>query len=53
MQEGKTVYLIFSVQGSGHFQGFARLTSESNKERPQEFSGMGLGGAFSVEWGKR
>ena len=49
-QEGRDVYLIFSVQGSGHFQGVAKMTSPSGSERAREF---GSGYAFGVEWIKR
>ncbi|KAK7115641.1 3'-5' RNA helicase YTHDC2-like [Littorina saxatilis] len=52
-QDGKTVYLIFSVQGSGHFQGYARMTSQIGREKSPEFSAPGLSGIFSSEWVKR
>ncbi|XP_074650448.1 3'-5' RNA helicase YTHDC2-like [Tubulanus polymorphus] len=52
-KEGKEVYLVFSVQGSGHFQGYARMISLPGKERSQEFSGSGQGSNFVVEWIKR
>merc|ERR1719300_2267293 len=52
-QDGKTVYLIFSVQGSGHFQGYARMTSEIGREKAPEFSSPGLSGIFGIEWVKR
>ncbi|XP_072310125.1 3'-5' RNA helicase YTHDC2 isoform X2 [Eucyclogobius newberryi] len=48
--ENKLIVLIFSVQGSGHFQGYARMTSAINKESCQDWGLMGLGGVFSVEW---
>ena len=50
-QNGKNVYMIFSVQGSGHFQGYAKLNSTSSHEKSSEFGGQG--GVFSVEWIKR
>ncbi|XP_076443964.1 3'-5' RNA helicase YTHDC2-like [Babylonia areolata] len=52
-QDGKTVYLIFSVQGSGHFQGYAKMTSEIGRDKSPEFSAPGLSGTFSIEWVKR
>lgn len=47
----KLIILIFSVQGSGHFQGYARMTSVISKQRCQDLEDdMGLGGVFTVEW---
>ncbi|XP_050186132.1 3'-5' RNA helicase YTHDC2-like [Myiozetetes cayanensis] len=48
--ESGTVYLIFSVQGSGHFQGFARMSSAIGCEKSQEWGSTGFGGVFKVEW---
>ncbi|KAM6391605.1 3'-5' RNA helicase YTHDC2 [Rhynochetos jubatus] len=48
--ESSMVYLIFSVQGSGHFQGFARMTSEIGCEKSQDWGSADLGGVFKVEW---
>ncbi|KAM6329092.1 3'-5' RNA helicase YTHDC2 isoform 1-T1 [Alca torda] len=48
--ESSMVYLIFSVQGSGHFQGFARMTSEIGCEKSQDWGSAGFGGVFKVEW---
>ncbi|XP_018417993.1 PREDICTED: probable ATP-dependent RNA helicase YTHDC2 [Nanorana parkeri] len=48
--ESSTVYLVFSVQGSGHFQGFARMLSEIGREKSQEWGSTCLGGIFRVEW---
>ncbi|XP_051523162.1 3'-5' RNA helicase YTHDC2 isoform X2 [Myxocyprinus asiaticus] len=48
--ESSAVFLIFSVQGSGHFQGYARMTSEISSERCLDWGSAGLGGVFSVEW---
>ncbi|NWU95670.1 YTDC2 helicase, partial [Upupa epops] len=48
--ESSTVYLIFSVQGSGHFQGFGRMASEIGHEKSQDWGSAGLGGVFKVEW---
>lgn len=44
------VYLIFSVQGSGHFQGFARMGSSIGCEKSQDWGSAGFGGVFKVEW---
>ncbi|XP_017662846.1 PREDICTED: probable ATP-dependent RNA helicase YTHDC2 [Lepidothrix coronata] len=48
--ESSMVYLIFSVQGSGHFQGFARMDSAIGCEKSQEWGSTGFGGVFKVEW---
>uniref|UniRef100_A0AAX7VGM5 RNA helicase n=1 Tax=Astatotilapia calliptera TaxID=8154 RepID=A0AAX7VGM5_ASTCA len=49
--ENSAIILIFSVQGSGHFQGYARMTSVvSQEESCHDWGLMELGGAFSVEW---
>lgn len=50
------MYLIFSVQGSGHFQGVAKMAGPANvddKSDIKEFSGPGIGGTFLVDWIKR
>ncbi|KAJ8304720.1 hypothetical protein KUTeg_018303 [Tegillarca granosa] len=52
-QEGKSVHLIFSVQGSGHFQGYAKMTSLSVKEKSPDFNLPGLNCVINVEWIKR
>ncbi|XP_061836673.2 3'-5' RNA helicase YTHDC2 isoform X1 [Nerophis lumbriciformis] len=44
------VILIFSVQGSGHFQGYARMSSTVRHTNSQDWGFMGLGGVFNVEW---
>ncbi|XP_038148771.1 3'-5' RNA helicase YTHDC2 isoform X1 [Cyprinodon tularosa] len=44
------VLLVFSVQGSGHFQGYARMTSVVSQDSCQDWGLTGLGGLFSVEW---
>ncbi|CAH1253699.1 YTHDC2 [Branchiostoma lanceolatum] len=49
----QNVYLVFSVQGSGHFQGYARMVSSISKDKVPEFSSASLGGAFRIEWIKR
>ncbi|KAL6097396.1 ythdc2 [Pungitius sinensis] len=48
--EKSAVTLIFSVQGSGQFQGYAQMTSVINQGSCQDWGFMGLGGVFSVEW---
>ncbi|NXT41994.1 YTDC2 helicase, partial [Pelecanoides urinatrix] len=48
--ESSMVYLIFFVQGSGHFQGFARMASETRCEKSQDWGSTGFGGVFKVEW---
>ncbi|ERE81492.1 putative ATP-dependent RNA helicase YTHDC2-like protein [Cricetulus griseus] len=48
--ESSMVYLVFSVQGSGHFQGFSRMSSEIGREKSQDWGSAGLGGVFKVEW---
>ncbi|XP_071450252.1 3'-5' RNA helicase YTHDC2-like [Hetaerina americana] len=55
LKEGKIVLLIFSVQGSGHFQGFARLRGEGTVEgeRCPELTAPNLGAPRPVEWLKR
>ncbi|XP_069576764.1 3'-5' RNA helicase YTHDC2-like [Brachyistius frenatus] len=45
------IILIFSVQGSGHFQGYARMTSVIRQNSCQDWGGFnGRTGVFSVEW---
>uniref|UniRef100_A0A8C5N2A5 3'-5' RNA helicase YTHDC2 n=1 Tax=Leptobrachium leishanense TaxID=445787 RepID=A0A8C5N2A5_9ANUR len=51
--ESSTVYLVFSVQGSGHFQGFARMCSEIGREKSQDWGSTSLGGVFKVDWIKK
>lgn len=53
----RNVILIFSVQQSGAFQGFARMTSESRPAShpipwvlPERLSRANLGGVIRVEW---
>uniref|UniRef100_A0A8C4IFS5 RNA helicase n=1 Tax=Dicentrarchus labrax TaxID=13489 RepID=A0A8C4IFS5_DICLA len=48
--ENNLIVLIFSVQGSGHFQGYAHMTSVISRESCQDWGFMGLGGVFSVKW---
>jgi hypothetical protein len=47
------VILIFSVNNSRHFQGYARMTSKIGKQLTNVWSedgGAHFGGVFSVEW---
>uniref|UniRef100_T1JES8 RNA helicase n=1 Tax=Strigamia maritima TaxID=126957 RepID=T1JES8_STRMM len=53
LKEGKILYLIFSVQGSGHFQGYAHLTCDLITEKISEFSAPNLGQVYRIEWIKR
>ncbi|KAI1904626.1 hypothetical protein AGOR_G00007630 [Albula goreensis] len=48
--ESSSVFLIFSVKGSGHFQGYARMSSDIGSEQCQDWGFTGLGGVFKVEW---
>ncbi|NXA92187.1 YTDC2 helicase, partial [Melanocharis versteri] len=48
--ESSMVYLIFSVQGSGCFQGFARMSSAIGCEKSQDWGSAGFGGVFKVDW---
>jgi len=52
-KETKLVILVFSVQGSGHFQGYAQMTSPIGKDKSPEFGSSSLSGVFSVEWIKK
>lgn len=52
-QENKTVYLIFSIQGSNYFQGIARVAGPVTLEKVKEFHAPGLGGTFPVQWIRR
>ncbi|XP_076307217.1 uncharacterized protein LOC143223302 isoform X2 [Tachypleus tridentatus] len=56
-KESKNVLLIFSVKGSGKFQGFARLAGTSRHDGPSiqwvlppGLSARALGGVFQVDW---
>ncbi|XP_061172936.1 3'-5' RNA helicase YTHDC2-like isoform X2 [Saccostrea echinata] len=53
IQDGKELYLIFSTVGSGQFQGYARVTEQSSKDKCPDMSGDGLGGTFKIEWIKK
>ncbi|XP_077353134.1 3'-5' RNA helicase YTHDC2 isoform X2 [Festucalex cinctus] len=49
LQENEVI-LIFSVQGSGHFQGYARMSSSISYTSSQDWEFGHLGGVFNVEW---
>lgn len=56
-REHRNVILIFSVQQSGGFQGFARMVSKSKTTNrvipwvlPERMSNRSLGGIIKVEW---
>lgn len=56
-RENRSVILIFSVQQSGAFQGFARMISKSKQTSreipwvlPERLSNKSLSGLFKVEW---
>lgn len=57
LQGGKTVVLVFSIQGSGHFQGYARLTSDTpvmgDITLPDMATGHFFNSALPIEWVKR
>ena len=53
LQSGRPVYLIFSVQGSGHFQGVAKMVSPITRTKIPEFPNTGMSAVFSVDWLKR
>ncbi|XP_015929708.1 3'-5' RNA helicase YTHDC2 isoform X2 [Parasteatoda tepidariorum] len=53
VKEGKEVILIFSIQGSGHFQGFAHFTHHLSNQKPPEFSAANLGTCYQIEWMKK
>lgn len=58
-KETKRVMLIFSVQGSGHFQGYARLVSDKPDGRSDcsenciELGGTNTSAPLPIEWLKR
>lgn len=55
LQEGKNVYVIFGLQGSGHFQGYARLIGDKPEvcDNYPELSGSNLNSPLPIEWIKR
>ncbi|XP_043241748.1 3'-5' RNA helicase YTHDC2-like isoform X2 [Amphibalanus amphitrite] len=52
-KEGRTVYLVFSAQGSGHFQGYAKFLGQASSERCPDLQGPNLGQSYKIEWVKR
>nr|CAD7456186.1 unnamed protein product [Timema tahoe] len=54
-KEGKRVVLVFSVQGSGHFQGFAHLSGDKAQplDPTSDLTGPNLSAPLPVEWVKR
>ncbi|PNF38747.1 putative ATP-dependent RNA helicase YTHDC2, partial [Cryptotermes secundus] len=58
-KEGKRVVLVFSVQGSGHFQGYAHLSADKpdsttgTADQCFELSGPNLSPPLPIEWIKR
>ena len=57
LKTGFKPYVIFSVQGSGHFQGYARFTGHLSSERVPELQAQsqnsGSGIQYWIEWIKR
>ena len=49
-RDGGSIYLIFSIQGSGHFQGYAKMVSKVTDKPCSDFGSINLGGTFSVQW---
>lgn len=54
-QAAESVILIFSVNQSGHFQGYARMASPIGRSKSSQWSeneggGGPWGGDFAVEW---
>ncbi|XP_005179046.1 YTH domain-containing protein 1 [Musca domestica] len=56
-KESRNVLLIFSVNESGKFAGFARMSAPSNREIPQpdwvlpsSISAKALGGVIEIDW---
>ncbi len=48
------VVLVFSVNGSGHFQGYARMAGPIKQEKAAIWEGdANVGGPFRVEWVQR
>lgn len=44
------VFLIFSIQGSGRFQGVAKMVGGISDKFCEDFGSSNLGGVFDVEW---
>ena len=52
-KNSNNVYLVFSVQGSGHFQGVAKMTSGITDKENIDLGSSNLGRVFNVEWIQR
>jgi hypothetical protein len=53
LNQGADVMLVFSVNNSRHFQGYAKMVSKIGKESTDVWSfdgGAPWGGVFRVEW---
>jgi len=49
-KESEQVFLVFSVQGSGRFQGVAKMVSNIGDKFCEDFGSANLGGVFDIEW---
>ncbi|KAH7428832.1 hypothetical protein KP509_09G019800 [Ceratopteris richardii] len=49
-ETAEKVLLIFSVNMSGHFQGYAQMTSPIERHKVNVWSEANWGGTFTVEW---
>ncbi|XP_066911197.1 3'-5' RNA helicase YTHDC2-like [Clytia hemisphaerica] len=49
-KDSEEVYLVFSVQGSGRFQGVAKMISGISDKQCEDFGSANLGGVFDIEW---
>ncbi|VDI58889.1 ATP-dependent RNA helicase YTHDC2 [Mytilus galloprovincialis] len=52
-QDGKTVLMIFSINASGHFQGYAKMTSLAAKDKMSGVQNSNFNYICSIEWIKR
>lgn len=52
-QDGKTVYLVFSINASGHFQGYAKMISLAEKDKTSGSQSPNFNYVCSIEWVKR
>ncbi|XP_071743845.1 3'-5' RNA helicase YTHDC2 isoform X2 [Lepeophtheirus salmonis] len=54
VKQGFNPVIIFSIHGSGHFQGFAKFTGQSSKQHIPELvsqsSGSGSGTQYLIQW---
>ena len=48
-QAGYAVILIFSVQGSGHFQGYARFLGHTSAEKLPDLQSQGQGSGSGIQ----